>query len=737
MHRFLRGSLAALLAFGAFGAAQARPVVVEEKLILRTPDDTYTSFGGAVGIDGDHAIVSATREVADPDGNRARDEIFDNAYLYRRVGTAWTLVRALGEQRQYRIYYHEPAIAMQRGIAAVQTGGLDFYELTAGDWIRSPSSIEREAPGIDIEIDAGTVIQGDGFCSWDGLIFHKDPASATWVNAARLIGNYKGCDDEFRGGPVDISGDWAVVHQPYSEDHPDPHALIFRNYGGTSGWYTMGYGAAERPAEATTFGPEVAIRDGDVLVGGSNESGTYVFREDPGYGFREAGRMQSLDSFMGAGPAGAFEKSELFVLQHSWNNDRGASVINVFRRNAADGYDHVAVLAGKNGASLGSAIAISGRRVLAGGNNRVHYFELPDSLTPPAVLQDNFESGSASGWAAQTTGSQFVIAQNGNTRVLRQQSIDGDARTVLNGSDWNSVAIEADIRATEFAGADSWIGLATRYQSPLNHYYVALRANGRVELRRVASGTTRTLASAAFTVSNTRTYRVRLEAIGTLHRVYIDGALLLDVDSSGPTRGRAALFSYRARGDFDNVVVSPSPLTTIYSTGFENSTAGPWKHSGRGFWNLWESASTVYYQSSIADFARATIGVATDDLSVRLRARLDTFASPNGTQERWFGVMTRYVDDGNHYYLALRNNNTVVLRKVVNGVVSTLASAAFTVAPMSWHTLRLDAVDNQLRAYANGRLVLQATDSSHARGTSGPVTFKTAADFDDFVVYQP
>jgi len=129
--------------------------------------------------------------------------------------------------------------------------------------------------------------------------------------------------------------------------------------------------------------------------------------------------------------------------------------------------------------------------------------------------------------------------------------------------------------------------------------------------------------------------------------------------------------------------------------------------------------------------------VPTDDQVVRARARLDTFATPNGTPERWFGLMARHVDDRNYYLLALTNANTVSLRRVVNGNVSTLASATFPVLPGSWYQLRLDAVGGALRAYVNGTLLIEATDDALPEGNSGLAMYKAAADFDDFSAYQP
>jgi hypothetical protein len=472
-------------------------------------------------------------------------------------------------------------------------------------------------------------------------------------------------------------------------------------------------------------------------VAGDDSGGTFVFREILAMGFHIATRIQALDSFMGSGHAGAFAHDGNLLLQQANSHDRGVFVVNVFQRRDDGTYTHVAVLAAKHGQSLGGAISISGRRVLVGGNDngQVYEFELPTSFVTPARLQDTFARGNGTGWTP-SAGSAFSTAPRGITRVYRQTNFDLEARAVLNASDFTGQAIEADLRPIRFGTSDSGVGLLTRYQNAQNFFEVILRHTGRVELRRMASGTARQLASAAFTIATGHTYRVRLESIGTLHRVFVDGRLLLDVDSGGPTHGRAALLTDRAQAEFDNVIVSPTLFTTLYTNDFEDGT-GPWNFSGLGFWNLRILGSAVFSQSSVAGDARASIGVPTDDQIVRVRARLDTFATLTGTQERWFGLMARHVDAANFYYLSLRSSNTVQLRKVVNGTITPLASATLPVVPGHWYQLRLDAVGDQLRAYVDGNLLLEASDTSLPVGDSGPVMFKSAADFDDFAAYQP
>jgi hypothetical protein len=737
-HRFIAALLLVAIAPSMTEVALARPVTLEPLSTFGSPDPAYDEFATDVAIDGDYALATASRSVADPGGDPRLTQNFATAFMFHRRGTRWELVRRMLETQQIRTFPIPLAVAMQNGLAAVQTARTDIWKLTATGWVRQTADLTTDGPGGHLVVDSGRALSGDGTAAWNARVFEAD-SSGTWHTSAVLQGKPRaaGGDDQFRGGAADLSGAWAVVMQPDGEDDPVPEAYIFHDYGGTEGWYTFPYGSAARPPGASRFGNEVAIQWPDVFVSGSKESGTYLFREAPAAGFALEARIQAIDSFMGSGPAGSFAHTDQYLLQQAFSHDRNADVVNVFRRSGDGSYEHVAVLAAKNGESLGRAISISGRRVLVGGKDDglVHYFVIPLEVPAPAPVQDTFASGNGTGWET-SAGSTFGTAPRRASRVLRQTQAGVLARAVLADVDFTSEAIEADVRPINFATPDSSVGLVTRYQGPENYFEAVLRRDGIAELRRMAGGTLRVLASTEFRATTGRYYRVRLESVGTLHRLLIDGQPILDADASGPTHGRAALVTDHAQAEFDNVVVSPTLVSTMYATDFEKCP-GPWTQSGLGFWNLTVDSTTVYSQSSIAGDALASIGAPADDQIVQVRARLDTFASPNGTTERWFGVMARHVDEQNFYLLALTNGNTVSLRKVVNGKMITLASASYAVMPASWYRLRLDAVGDSLRAYVNGTLLVEATDDSLPSGNSGPAMFRTAADFDDFSAYQP
>ncbi|MES1263128.1 MAG: hypothetical protein ABUL69_02150, partial [Peristeroidobacter soli] len=216
--------------------------------------------------------------------------------------------------------------------------------------------------------------------------------------------------------------------------------------------------------------------------------------------------------------------------------------------------------------------------------------------------------------------------------------------------------------------------------------------------------------------------------------VYVDGALLLDADvADAPSAGSAGVIMNRARADFDNVMVTPSPLTTVFTQDFATTAPGGWAFSGSG---QWEVANGAYAQNSVAAEARDVIGGPTGDQIVEARVRPIAWSTA-GTAEPWAGVLARYVDTNNYYYLHLRRGGTVSLRKLVNGVITTLASATFPVSVNTQYTLRLEAVGTELRGYVNGNVVLQATDSSLIQGIGGVMTNKAAVRFDDYLAYQP
>jgi hypothetical protein len=618
-------------------------------------------------------------------------------------------------------------IGMKDNLASTVLGGRSarIFYFNGADWI-------DETPGVgfheDVSIDGPRVLYGVGE-AWNGRVFERGTDGA-WTSTP-LPGQLRCCDDEHWGGPVDLLGERAILGTPETYDLEPQEIPIYQRYG-TSGWQLRT--KIQVPEGEFRLGAEVALHGENAIVA-ALAGGPYIWNSSNNFAV-PTGRLLTGNAYARGASTYSFAKYGNLLLASGRDPDLNMVVINVFRSDAAGHYRHVAILKPKNGPAINGNFEIDGNIVIAGSNTRSVVFTLPASLTAPTPRYDRFEGGNGGNWTP-SAGSQFTVVRptriNG---IYRQSSTAGDARSVFNGTSAVNQAIEADLRPTAFEGNDRWVGLATRHADERNYFYVTLRSSGSVQLKRMRDGVFTTLASAPLLVQTNRNYRVRLESLGTLHRVFVNGSLLLTAEDLGPqTPGNAAVLMYRAAADFDNVIVSPSRRTTLYAddfTGTENR--GDWTYNGAGQWDIAENSLA---QSSVAAEARALIGTPTADQIVSARARPMAFgASPTG-QERWVGLIARYTDDGNYYYVTLRSGNTLSLRKLVNGAITELASVPVAVSTGSWYALRLEVMATTLRVYLGDAMVMQVLDGTHAQGRGGLMTYKAAAQFDDYAAYQP
>jgi pectate lyase len=208
---------------------------------------------------------------------------------------------------------------------------------------------------------------------------------------------------------------------------------------------------------------------------------------------------------------------------------------------------------------------------------------------------------------------------------------------------------------------------------------------------------------------------------------------VLDVDDPTlTTPGQAGIMMYKTAADFDNFIAAPAPYFTIFRSDFSNHSR-EWRESGE-----WQAANGVFSQSYLEGNARALIGApGVKDQIVRAKIRPIEYRAPQGTQERWSGLIARYTDDANYYYATLRSSHQLSLRKLVDGQIVELATQPYTVNLNQTYDVKLEAVGDQLRVHVNGQPRLQAHDFTHSHGAAGLMTWKTAAQFDDYVAYQP
>jgi hypothetical protein len=722
-----------MIVCGLFASAvYSRPVVIEDSAVLTRPDASWQYFGRfGVAVDGDYALVSGERYVADPaaEGGQRHEGA---AFIYRRASaTSWTYVGRLGPISPITIL--QPGLAMEGGVAIVVTDRYRIWQRTGDAWALQPAAGIRpdSLTGPDIEMDGGRIVAACNGCNGSAVVMHQ--VNNTWVPEGYLPGPAYEAAADRPALSLDLRGDLVMLTDPTPNSNFGDRILNYR-WDSYWGWQRI-IGVSGGPSEY--LGPPVALAGINFTFASSRYFGTSVVNDDHNFA---GARFRPADLSMQPDMHGAtvLEHVGNLVAQRNYRYDTQGFAYHVFRVNqdTARTQDEVATLQPRDGAWLGNLLdATAGRVIVSGwdgaaGDNTVRVFELPASLDAPAAEVHDFEPPLAAATWQPTPGSAFSVVKIGYTSMYRQSSTAGTPGAFLPTSMGNQ-AIEADVTLRAVSGADRWIGLATRRSDDANYYYVTFRTSGSIELKRLQNGTITTLAAAPATLTVGQAYKLRLESIGTLQRVYLDNRLVLSARDRNLGEGVAGILMNRAAADWDNVTVTPNPFTTILVDDF-SAPNDLWNYNPGTIQNGYLSIPTFTNRGGAIGGTRPT------DQVVRVRIRPVSFAAP----EHWVGIAGRYANR-DHIYVTLYGRNVISLWKRTAGNITQLATQRFTVTPGTWYDLRLEIVANNTRVYVNGQQILQSKVDlgpvvpSLEGGGLALLTQQGSADFDDVISYQP
>lgn len=101
------------------------------------------------------------------------------------------------------------------------------------------------------------------------------------------------------------------------------------------------------------------------------------------------------------------------------------------------------------------------------------------------------------------------------------------------------------------------------------------------------------------------------------------------------------------------------------------------------------------------------------------------------------GLIARYVDSQNYYYLSYNSTYSLLqLVRIQNGVQTVLQNKWLASPPASgmYHHLSIEVNGSSLTGYLDGTLLLTASDSSFANGKIGLYAHLQKVKFDNFIV---
>lgn len=191
-----------------------------------------------------------------------------------------------------------------------------------------------------------------------------------------------------------------------------------------------------------------------------------------------------------------------------------------------------------------------------------------------------------------------------------------------------------------------------------------------------------------------------------------------------PAPGNPAAYVYEVPIDLDR----PAPV----QDDFQDGDAVGWSAlPGSSFAVASSGTFRFYRQTNTAGNATAlwlpTIG---NDQAIQADITPRAF---NGT-DRWFGLVTRYSNASNYYYVTARSGGGIQLKRILGGTFTTLGSAALPVAIGTTTRIRLESVGDHIRVLVNNRPVIGVRDAALTTGQPGLMMFRTQADYDNVII---
>ena len=690
------------------------------------PNQTFTYFGLGVAIDGPYIIVLAA--------NYENEESTGQyALLYRRGSNdVWSYRRIL---QSHSGPLDHMSVRMKNGLAVVQFNGEEtIYEYTGSDYVPGLSATPIRHPG-GVAISGNSIVMGGDGCDYDAVVYQKG-ANGLWGITGRMDNNQddRECGPDGGGMAVELNYNYALVGSD--------------TRGGVQAWRRNGTALDWLPAGTITVPPGGTRFSGGPLglQGATAVTGIYeVFRRN-GTTWTQQDSVKPVDYGNGAGQGfGVRFRDAVLLVKDTPSSVKDDGTFEnpphlyAYLEASPGHFEHVAILETPQSTR---EFDISGRTVVAESFDwpppgKVVVFNLPAQLEAPAPIVDDFEDRNLSGYTF--SGGQFALATRGTDDVLAQNYANGIAVALVNNTDWTgSQRIEADIAPT-FSVAGGWVGLVARYVDADNYYFVAIRNDNKFGIYRRLNGVN--------TLLREGTSAGSLPSHVTL--IVNDGALTVRIDNQyssvatdrSLSNGRAGLATFHARADFDDVHVAATPEAVILlekdylKDGGDNTR--PMTEVG-GNWQVQQNESgdpVALSQTDAGGDARSFTGTPVENQEITSVARLDAYGSSQ--TGAWFGFLARYVDARNFYYVTVRGTNRIDIRKVVNGVITVLASANYTAPPGVYREYRLRVINDQLQLFVDGAVVASAHDHDIARGQYGIATYRAKATWQNITVIQP
>ncbi len=354
------------------------------------------SYGNAVSIDGDYAIIGAEDE--DDNGSKS-----GSAYIFERSGNNWTQQAKLTANDGAAFDYFGVSVSISGDYAIVGADGDDdngnssgsayIFERSGNNWtqqakLTASDGVNDDDFGYSVSISGDYAIvsadnNNNGYNSGSAYIFER--SGTNWTQQAKLIAD-DGAAFDFFGLSVSISGDYAIMGAYRDDDNGSSSgsAYIFERSG--TNWTQQAKLTANDGATSDFFGYSVAISGDYAIMGayGDDDNGltsgsAYIF-ERSGNNWTQQAKIIANDGVDGDRFGNSVAISgDYAIIGTEKDDDNGneSGSAYIFVRNGTNWIQQAKLTANDDGVmadKFGIAVSISNKNVIVGCDAPKSYF---------------------------------------------------------------------------------------------------------------------------------------------------------------------------------------------------------------------------------------------------------------------------------------------------------------------------------------------------------------------------
>lgn len=244
----------------------------------------------------------------------------------------------------------------------------------------------------------------NGSSSGSAYIFYNDP-DLGWIEQIKLTPS-DGVEGDFFGYSVAISGNWAIIGAPYSDDNGNQSgsAYVFYNHPNL-GWIEQKKLTHSDRIAYSNFGLRIAMSGDYAIIGAPSQNdftgSAYIFYNDPNSGWIEQCKLTASDGSIQDEFAHSVAITEGFTVvgadRKDIGNETNAGAAYIFYNDPATGWVEQKKITASDGAAndyFGISVAITNSYAIIGA----HGYDDNGSYTGSAYI---FYNDPTTGWIEQ------------------------------------------------------------------------------------------------------------------------------------------------------------------------------------------------------------------------------------------------------------------------------------------------------------------------------------------------